>query len=144
MRKFWLLFVLAVVGVTVGGFVSAEQGKMPARGDVVSDVESGKCVEATSVMRRNHMDFLLRQRDETMRRGIRTGNHSLKGCIDCHEDLKRENQGKSPKHQGRLVPSDMPISVNDPENGFCQACHRYVAVNIDCFQCHVANSGTGK
>ena len=144
MRKFWLLFVLAVVGVMVGGFVSAEQGNIPAGSGVVSDVESGKCVEPTAVMRRNHMDFLLQQRDETMRRGVRTGNYSLKGCIDCHEDLKRESQRESPKHQGRLVSSNMPISVNDPENGFCQACHQYVAVNIDCFQCHVATSGTGK
>jgi hypothetical protein len=86
------------------------------------------------------MDFLLRQRDETMRHGVRTKDYSLKGCVDCHEDMKRDSQGQLGRHEGRLILSDTPVPVDDPEDGFCQACHQYAAVNIDCFQCHVATS----
>jgi hypothetical protein len=68
------------------------------------------------------MDFLLRQRDLTMRYGIRTKRFSLMGCIDCH--VQRDEQG-------RMVP------VN-AKGQFCQNCHEYAAVNIDCFQCHVS------
>lgn len=139
MRKFRLLSLLAVAFLmTAGGFASAEQNDaLSVGGAAVSGGKSTECVEPVPVMRREHMDFLLRQRDETMHQGIRSGNYSLVGCVDCHEDLKRDNQG-------RLVPSDIPISVNDPENGFCQMCHQYAAVNIDCFQCHVVTSDTGK
>ncbi len=75
-----------------------------------------KCVEPTEVMRRNHMKFILHQRDETMHRGIRTTRHSLKNCINCHADPKTN-------------------SVLGKE-GFCQSCHAYAAVSIDCFSCH--------
>jgi hypothetical protein len=141
MQKFWLLLVLAAASAVSGGFASAEQkGVLPVSGGVAFREGSVRCVESASVMRRQHMDFLLQQRDETMRSGIRTRDHSLKGCVDCHEDMERDNQGQLRKHEGQLIPSDTPIPVSDPENGFCQACHQYTAVNIDCFQCHVAIS----
>ena len=35
----------------------------------------GKCVEPTDVMRRDHMEFILHQRDETVHEGIRTSKH---------------------------------------------------------------------
>ena len=81
-----------------------------------------KCVEPTDVMRREHMDLIQHQRDETMRNGIRgiTAKHSLKGCIDCH--VGYDDQGKA-------------VSIND-EGQFCQSCHNYAAVSIDCFSCH--------
>jgi hypothetical protein len=40
-----------------------------------------QCVEPTAEMRRNHMEKILHQRDETMHRGIRTTQHSLKNRI---------------------------------------------------------------
>jgi len=75
-----------------------------------------KCVEPTDVMRRNHMQFILHQRDDTMHRGIRTSKHSFKNCVDCHADPKT----------GSVLGKD----------GFCQSCHNYAAVTIDCFSCH--------
>ena len=45
------------------------------------------CVEPTDVMRKEHYLFLLHQRDETVVNGIRTKNHSLANCIDCHVTL---------------------------------------------------------
>lgn len=81
-----------------------------------------KCVEPTDVMRREHMNFILHQRDETMHEGIRgiTAKHSLKDCIDCH--VGYDDQDKA-------------IPIND-EGQFCQSCHNYAAVSIDCFSCH--------
>jgi len=46
--------------------------------------ESQSCVEPTAEMRRNHMKYILHQRDETMHQGIRTKQHSLEECINCH------------------------------------------------------------
>ena len=90
-------------------------------------IEKGeKCVEPTDEMRRNHMNMILHQRDETMRRGIRTTRHSLKGCIECHAD-----------------PGTHSVIGKD---GFCESCHTYAAVRIDCFECHSASprhSGSG-
>jgi len=78
------------------------------------------CVEETPVMRRNHMEFLKHQRDETVHNGIRGAKHSLADCVDCH--ASRDAAGT-------------PEPVNG-EGQFCQTCHSYTAVSIDCFQCH--------
>lgn len=76
------------------------------------------CVEPTEEMRRNHMEYILHQRDETMHRGVRTRQHSLVECINCHV-------------------SDAPDAPRvSSEEHFCNSCHTYAAVNIDCFQCH--------
>ncbi|HHH44251.1 MAG TPA: hypothetical protein ENK49_08945 [Gammaproteobacteria bacterium] len=79
-----------------------------------------ECVAPEAEMRRNHMKFILHQRDETMHRGIRTRRHSLEECVNCHA---------AKNDQGEYIP------VN-AENQFCSSCHTYAAVNIDCFQCH--------
>lgn len=79
-----------------------------------------QCVEPTDVMRREHMNFILHQRDETVHRGIRGAKHSLKDCIDCH--VGYDEQGEA-----------VPINA---VGQFCQGCHHYTAVNIDCFGCH--------
>lgn len=75
-----------------------------------------QCVEPTDKMRRDHMNMILHQRDETMHKGIRTTKHSLKNCINCHAD---------PKTNTVLG-----------EKGFCVECHSYAAVKMDCFSCH--------
>ena len=81
------------------------------------DVPRGKgCVEDTPFMRRNHMELLKHQRDRTVHDGIRTIQHSLANCITCHAGKKT----------GRVTGSD----------GFCQSCHSYAGVVLDCFECH--------
>jgi hypothetical protein len=82
--------------------------------------EGVKCVEPEDVIRRNHMNFILHQRDETMHKGIRTSKYSLAECIDCHVQ---------PDENGNIA------SIDEKEH-FCNACHEYAAVNIDCFECH--------
>ena len=78
------------------------------------------CVEPVTEMRKNHMKFIMHQRDDTMRKGIRTSKYSLAECINCHvvagEDGNYARYGED-KH-------------------FCSTCHTYAAVNIDCFGCH--------
>ena len=80
-----------------------------------------KCVEETSVMRKRHMDFLKHQRDDTVHGGIRGAKHSLAGCIECHANAKDGAVLGSPQH-------------------FCQGCHAYAAVKLDCFDCHAAHT----
>jgi hypothetical protein len=80
-----------------------------------------KCVEPTEFMKRNHMKLILHQRDKTVHQGIRTVKYSLKNCIYCHATPTREN----PAVRSVLG-----------EGHFCQSCHAYNAVKIDCFECH--------
>ncbi|NOZ11091.1 MAG: hypothetical protein GXP09_08655 [Gammaproteobacteria bacterium] len=85
----------------------------------IPKAKGDQCVEDTDYMRRNHMVTILHQRDETMRSGIRTKKHSLKNCINCH--ATKTESGK--------------LSVLG-DKGFCQSCHTYASVTVDCFSCH--------
>ncbi len=99
-------------------FAAETAGAKSAIGPVVKTYKGDKCVEPTEEMRRNHMKKILHQRDETMHKGIRTQKHSLKNCVDCHADPKTNSVlGK---------------------DGFCESCHVYTSVSIDCFTCHTA------
>jgi hypothetical protein len=77
----------------------------------------GKCVDDLKFMRKNHMDLIKHQRDETVHQGIRGGKYSLAACVDCHASKKNN-------------------SVLGSNENFCQGCHVYVQVKIDCFECH--------
>ncbi len=81
----------------------------------VSDTQA--CVEPIEEMRKNHMEYILHQRDETMHRGIRTRQYALEECINCH------------------VPDNTDVRAGNPEH-FCSSCHSYASVQIDCFDCH--------
>ena len=107
--------IMAAV-LAVAGFANAAE--KPARVVLPAvKIERGEtCVEPTAEMRRNHMNMLLHQRDQTMHGGIRTTQHSLKNCVDCHANPKTNSVlGK---------------------DGFCESCHTYAAVRMDCFGCH--------
>jgi len=80
------------------------------------------CVEDTDFMRREHMDMLKHQRDETMLKGIRREQYSLRECINCH---------------AVTGPDELPVTATNPDH-FCRSCHDYAAVKIDCFQCHAS------
>ncbi len=77
----------------------------------------GQCVEDPQFMRLNHMRLIKHQRDETVRKGIRGSKYDLTNCIDCHA-------------------SKTTNSVLGSNQAFCQGCHVYAAVKIDCFECH--------
>jgi hypothetical protein len=111
-------FVLGVVLALMASGAGAADGKRLTSVPLprVNIEQDGKCVEPTDVMRRNHMKFMLHQRDKTMHEGVRTTQHSLKNCVNCHAS----------KTTNSVLGKD----------GFCQACHTYAAVSIDCFTCH--------
>jgi hypothetical protein len=81
----------------------------------------GQCIAPAEEMRRNHMDMLKHQRDRTLRQGIRGEKASLNECISCHAG----------KTTGTVLGKD----------GFCQECHSYAAVKLDCWDCHQPKAG---
>ena len=93
----------------------------------IPKAKGDKCVEETAFMRRNHMDILKHQRDDTMRKGIRTKKHSLQGCLDCHAVFEEQIVEDEAKKVAVTIKS---------EKHFCNSCHTYAAVKIDCFDCH--------
>lgn len=111
-----LLLGLGIL-VALSPLASAGGGSVPR--PVIQKGEGDKCVEDTEFMRKNHMKVLNHHRDKTVHEGIRTKQHSLKGCIDCHA---------TPNASGQKT-----VLGKDQ---FCQSCHSYAAVKIDCFQCH--------
>ena len=108
----FLVLVLLAAGLAAAGENRPGRVALPA-----INIEKGeKCVAPVDEIRRNHMKMLAHQRDQTMHRGIRSTQHSLKGCIDCHANPKTNSVlGK---------------------DGFCASCHAYAAVSMDCFECH--------
>ena len=119
---FTLLFSL-LLGVYTPGMAADASSDENASGPFIpkaqrrfSDTQG--CVEPTADMRKNHMEYILDQRDATVHEGIRTKQYSLAECINCHV-------------------SDAPDAPRiDSEKHFCNSCHTFVSVNIDCFQCH--------
>lgn len=98
------------------------------------DIPKGQgeaCVKPTDDMRKNHMEYLLHKRDDTMHQGIRTdvssGGYSFTDCMNCHAVMD-ENK--------------MPVNYKDDRH-FCNSCHSYAAVKIDCFDCHASTPSAG-
>jgi predicted CXXCH cytochrome family protein len=104
------VFVLSVLAVSMADDIP--RLSMPEKAQ--------KCVAPVEIMRRDHMKFLLQQRDATVHQGVRTKKFSLSGCINCHAHAGSD---------GETVRSDSP-------EYFCTGCHIYAAVKIDCFECH--------
>ncbi|MDH3629607.1 MAG: sulfur reduction protein DsrJ [Gammaproteobacteria bacterium] len=119
------LMLACLFGVVPVGSVIAVDEAASSFGEVVipsptKPADASDCVEPVDVMRRDHMKFLMHQRDATVLEGERDSKYSLVGCMDCHnpagvseEIIRYEN----PKH-------------------FCAECHAYTSVKIDCFECH--------
>ncbi len=108
--------ILAVIALAVASLV---QAAVPLP-EIPLPQDAKQCVQPKSVMRRQHFNFILHQRDETMHRGIRTKQYSLANCISCH--VKKDDKQ-------RYIP------INQ-QGQFCSSCHEYAAVKIDCFECH--------
>lgn len=109
------LLALACVGA------AADESRVPLP-KIPPAAKGERCVEPNDVMRREHMKFLLHQRGETVHEGIRGSKYSLVGCIDCHAQTNADGA---------------PIPVN-AEGQFCESCHRFAGVEVDCFGCHAA------
>jgi len=113
-RRALVLLLLASGAATAG----AEAGRTP-QPVIERAVQGAQCVGDPATMRRNHMDLLKHQRNDTVREGVRGARFSLNGCIECHA-------------------SRQTGSVARGETNFCVSCHAYAAVKIDCFECHAS------
>jgi hypothetical protein len=119
----WAAGLIALLALSLGAFAASVDDDDKATGRTPKPtivIEKGdKCVEDTAFMRRNHMKLLKHQRDETVHQGIRTEKYSLQNCIDCHASSKNN-------------------SVLGSNENFCQTCHTYAAVKLDCWDCHAS------
>ena len=113
------IFLAALLGLVITSLpVVAADSRVP-----MPEITKGKgdqCVEPTDDMRKNHMHYLLHKRDKTLRDGVRTKDYSLKECINCHAQKN---------DSGQYIP------ITD-EGQFCQSCHSFASVKVDCFECH--------
>ena len=82
---------------------------------VIAQAKAEHCIKDDAYMIRHHPDMLKHQRDDTMRRGIRAGDASLKRCMECH--------------------AGEPVAGGHTKTD-CDTCHAYASVKLDCWDCH--------
>ena len=82
--------------------------------------QGDSCVEDTEFMRRNHMTLLQHEHGEPRSKDTPSEGYTVKECVDCH---------------AVMGPKGRPVTADSPDH-FCRTCHDYVAVKIDCFDCH--------
>jgi hypothetical protein len=117
MRRAATLLLIGVLPWLTFAVQAAEGVPKPA----IKIATEGKCIAPTEEMRRNHMDMLKHTRDKTMRQGVRGEKASLNECIGCHAS----------KSTGSVLGKDH----------FCESCHAYAAVKLDCWGCHQPKAG---
>ena len=120
LRQFvkYVVVLAGLSALSVSTFASEFGPQPPKAKQRVSSEQA--CVEPIDDIRKNHMEYLLHKRDETLREGVRTKQHSLVECIDCHV---------TPNEKGEYA------RIGDDKH-FCSSCHNYAAVKVDCFDCH--------
>lgn len=111
-----LFAALSALALSVSALADEGNGMGP---NIPKAVKGEQCVEDTNVMRRDHMKYLKKHRDETLREGIRTKQYSLKQCLECHAPA-----------------ADAAEPTRSEGEHFCKNCHVYTGVTIDCFECH--------
>ena len=119
------LLLASLLGLLPVGLVGAADQSTSAFGEISipspsKPVNAENCVEPVEIMRRDHMKFLMHQRDATVQKGERDNKYSLVGCMDCHNPAGTQEK---------------VVRYEDPEH-FCSSCHQYTSVKIDCFECH--------
>ena len=112
-----------VLLMLAGAVFAADDGARTLQPAIERAAKGEQCVADPALMRRNHMDMLKHQRDDTVHGGIRGAKYSLKECIGCHASAKTGSVAQAP-------------------TDFCVSCHRYAAVSIDCFECHSSRPPT--
>jgi hypothetical protein len=115
------MFRALILGLACLAIFGANAGDRVAKPTVTIDPSRGACVAPAAEMRRNHMDMLQHQRDRTLRLGERGAKVSLNACINCHAG----------KASGSVL----------GKGEFCDSCHAYAGVKLDCFECHQPKAG---
>ena len=112
--------LLSLLLLTAAGWAAAADQLVAVDGPLGPKLDIGKgghCVRDPQYMKRNHFKLILHQRVATVREGVRGSKYELTNCINCHA-------------------SKVNHSVLGSNQNFCQGCHTYAAVKIDCFECH--------
>jgi len=134
MLKLKLALLISAL-LVLSSSVFADKANLTSLGQLTfPDVQGKSCViKDTLEMRKNHMNYLLHRRNETVRDGKRwskkthSKNFSIEKCINCHARDEKGTAVKLKLGGGKLN-----------SKHFCQNCHNYTAVSIDCFSCHSA------
>ncbi len=90
-----------------------------------SDATKVKCVESTDYMKSSHMKLLQQWRDDVVRNG--------------QNDFISSN--------GQAIPmslDDTCLNCHTDKEAFCDSCHSYSGVTMDCWDCHGTNSPDAK
>jgi cytochrome c len=117
----WLKLVV-LLGVMVISIAPVHRAVADVELPGLENRKGDKCVDDEDFIRRNHPDLLKHHRDEVVRKGIRTTKYSLKKCVECHASAKTG-------------------SVATAKDDFCVACHSYVGVELECWECHASKPG---
>ncbi len=112
-----LALLLVILAAPFWDGVLAHTGGVPP---AIPAAKGAHCVRPTRWMLKYHMKLLMQLRYEAVHEGIRHKDESLPGCMSCH--VSRLPDGKYPSVTSKKF--------------FCNACHDYVGVRIDCFSCH--------
>ena len=123
------LALFAGVGAASALAWAAEAAGSRVRTPTIVVDSATKCIDTPEVMRRTHMDMLKHQRDRTVRQGIRGERVHLNACIDCHAGAGAGAAAGS---------------VTGKPEAFCETCHSYAAVKLDCFECHQPKAAEAK
>ena len=116
-RGLSLLLLLIALTLGINRIAIADAAELQ-----IKQNSSGECVAPVEEMRRNHMGLLFKQRDQVVELGIRDKKFSFDRCISCHGSQD-------------AVGNYVPINA---KGEFCQSCHAYASVRIDCFECHAS------
>ena len=112
MRRLHALAAVLLLGLLPAAVLAADRVPRPH----VEVDRNTTCVLPAEQMRREHPNLLKHRRDVTVHQGVRGGGNALTACIDCHA-------GRSG-------------TVTGHKDAFCESCHAYAAVKLDCFDCH--------
>ena len=112
MRRLAALALIAALAIPAGVMAGVDK-------PILEKASRGACIAPPEVMRREHPDMLKHQRTVTVHEGVVDAKVSLEKCVDCHAS----------KQTGSVAAS---------KQDFCESCHAYAAVKLDCFECHAS------
>ncbi len=112
MKSLAALALLALLALPAGVLAGVEK-------PVIVKAQSGPCIAPPEVMRREHPDMLKHQRTVTVHEGVRGAKVSFEKCVACHASKQTGSVAASPRD-------------------FCESCHAYAGVKLDCFECHAS------
>lgn len=115
MRLLAALALAALLALPAGAVAGVDK-------PVIVKAQRGPCIAPPAVMRRVHPDLLKHQRTITVHEGVVSAKVSLEKCVACHASKATGSVAASPQD-------------------FCESCHAYAGVKLDCFECHASRPG---